>query len=248
MERSQYLRTKKLCPICASPHRDSIHCKKSSCFKCQRWHYTSRCIQSTWKEKSFQNGSKSEPSSNKIIKDRKPSAKETKTYKPTSKINYINQEQKQPTPEETIVVEIQSASSHLQRQQTTISPTGEIAVVNTNVRTLQKVVLMDTGAELSLVDSSFAAEMDLPIIEENKLRLCTFGSEEAREKPSNKISLKVWDAEGRPFSLLLSTHDNLVKPFIISPISTEDADFIHQRGLPVYLTNNELKVKRTIYY
>lgn len=90
--------------------------------------------------------------------------------------------------------------------------------------------------------------MDLPIIEETKLRLCTFGSEEAREKPSNKVSLKAWDPEGRRFSMLLYTHDNLVKPFVISPISTEDAEFTHQRDLPVHLTNNELKVKPSILF
>ncbi|KAE9416988.1 hypothetical protein Angca_000461, partial [Angiostrongylus cantonensis] len=246
-ERSQYLRTNKLCAICASPYHDSTNCKKSSCFKCQRRHHTSCCLQSTSKETSLHNGSKSVPNSNKVINDRKYSSKETKTYKPTSKINYVNQEQEEIAPQETIVLEIQPEGQHPQSQQTTILPTAEITVVDTSTGTLKKVqVLLDTGAELSFIDASFAAEMDLPVKEETKLRLYTFGSDQAQEKPSNKVSLKAWDADGRPFSMLLYTHDNLVKPYVIPPISTQDTDFIQQRELPVHLTNSEQKVKPTI--
>ncbi|VDM57684.1 unnamed protein product [Angiostrongylus costaricensis] len=67
----------------------------------------------------------------KKIKEKCHEDKETKTYKPTLKINNVNQEQEYPAPRETIVVEIQSKSPHPQSQQSTILPTGEIAVVNT---------------------------------------------------------------------------------------------------------------------
>ncbi|VDM64922.1 unnamed protein product [Angiostrongylus costaricensis] len=88
--------------------------------------------------------------------------------------------------------------------------------------------------------------MALPIIERTTLRLRTFGSEEAREKPSNKVSLKAWDADGHPFSMHLFTHDKLVKPLVIPTVPKKDVDFIRQRNLPVYLSKNELKVKPTI--
>ncbi|VDM61145.1 unnamed protein product [Angiostrongylus costaricensis] len=205
-DHSQYLRTNKLCAICAFPY--STNCKKLSCFKCQRRHYTSFCFQSTSKETSFQDGSKNEPNRNEVFKDRKYSNKNIETYQPRSKINYVNQQQEHSAPQETIVVEVQYENPHLRSQQTTILPTGEITVVNTTTGTLEKVpVLLDTGAELSFIDASFAAEIGLPIIEQTTLRLRTFGSEEAREKLLNKVSLKAWDPDGHPFSMHLFTHD-----------------------------------------
>ncbi|KAE9415334.1 hypothetical protein Angca_000334, partial [Angiostrongylus cantonensis] len=104
----------------------------------------------------------------------------------------------------------------------------------------------NTGAELFFINSSFALEMGLLVIKETRLRLRTFGSEEAREKPSNKVSLKAWDAESHPFPVHLFTHDKLVKPLVIPIVPKKDVDFSHQHSLSVYLSKNELKVKPTI--
>ncbi|VDM64542.1 unnamed protein product [Angiostrongylus costaricensis] len=167
----------------------------------------------------------------KVIKDRKYSAQETKRHKSTSTINYVNQEQEGPARQETIVVEIQHEGPHRQSQQTTVFPTREITVVNTTTKTFQKVAnLLNTGAELSFVDAISGAEIDLPIIVETRLRLCTFGFEKAREKPLNKVSLKTWDAGDHSFPMRLFTHDKLVKPLVILTVPKKDVNFIHQRN------------------
>ncbi|KAL6735385.1 hypothetical protein Aduo_005832 [Ancylostoma duodenale] len=108
------------------------------------------------------------------------------------------------------------------------------------------VVLLDTGAELSFMDSSLAEELSLPTLEETTLRLHTFGSEQIQEELCRKIPLETWDEEGNPISLQLLTHRILTKSLMPPPVLKEDADYIRRMNLPIRLNERQLRVKSLI--
>ncbi|KAJ1363321.1 hypothetical protein KIN20_023166 [Parelaphostrongylus tenuis] len=80
-ERYQYLKTKNLCYICASPSHATSPCKGSSCCKWQKRHHTSSCFYSVSKEKP------SAPFPNKGTNKNEVKTKPNKPH--TSKINHI---------------------------------------------------------------------------------------------------------------------------------------------------------------
>ncbi|ETN84214.1 hypothetical protein NECAME_17201 [Necator americanus] len=66
-------------------------------------------------------------------------------------------------------------------------------------KSLSKVdVLLDTGAEISFVDSTLAAKLHLPVIEERRIKLHTFGSQDTKEQRCKLVRMEVWDEEGTP--------------------------------------------------
>ncbi|KAK6747883.1 hypothetical protein RB195_000841 [Necator americanus] len=81
-------------------------------------------------------------------------------------------------------------------------------------KSLSKVdVLLDTGAEISFVDSTLAAKLHLPVIEERRIKLHTFGSQDTKEQRCKLVRMEVWDEEGTPHLLQLLTHDILTRAF-----------------------------------
>ncbi|EYC30363.1 hypothetical protein Y032_0005g2610 [Ancylostoma ceylanicum] len=161
-----------------------------------------------------------------------------------TKVNQISQESS--LQEEKAVLEIHSGK-YLESAQTTFLPTGEVTVMDPVTEGLRKIpVLFDTGAEISFIDTALADELRLPTIKETKLRLHTFGSRQVQETRSRKVSLQIWDAEGKPLSLLLFTHDILTKPFVTAPVCAEEVEFLRQQHLPVNLTTSRSTVKPSI--
>ncbi|KAE9412386.1 hypothetical protein Angca_001750, partial [Angiostrongylus cantonensis] len=74
----------------------------------------------------------------------------------------------------------------------TFLSTEELTIINPTTKQLEKVsVLIDMGAELSFIDEKLAQKVYLPTIEEIKLRLNTFGSNNAQECVSRKVPLQV---------------------------------------------------------
>ncbi|KJH47872.1 Bystin [Dictyocaulus viviparus] len=123
--------------------------------------------------------------------------------------------------------------------ETTFLPTAEITVLNPSSNTLKNVpILLDTGAEVSFIDSKLAETLNLPRVQETKLRLQTFGSEEVKESASHKVELEAWDSNGDPLHFDLFTHNILTKSLTTPTISTEDIDFIHQNSIPFKLPKN----------
>ncbi|KIH46700.1 Tas retrotransposon peptidase A16 [Ancylostoma duodenale] len=242
-ERLQYLRSHKLCLICASSQHTTTECKRRQCFKCQKRHHTSCCFQSATKAPTPP-PAKRELNDTNRTKETSTKRKEPRAFKPVTKVNQISQESN--LQEEKTVLEIRSGK-YLEGVQTTLLPTGEVTVMDPVTEGLRKIpVLFDRGDEISFIDTALADKLRLPTIKETKLHLQTFGSRQVQETRSRKVSLQIWDAEGKPFSLLPFTHDILIKPFVTAPVCAEDVEFLRQQHLPVNLTTSRSTVKPSI--
>ncbi|EYB98426.1 hypothetical protein Y032_0131g1617 [Ancylostoma ceylanicum] len=242
-ERSKYLREHKLCLICASPQHITSQCKKRLCFKCQGAHHTSCCFK--YNSQVRPSSPPTEPS-NQVHQAKRSGLKnnqikDSRTIKSPRKVNQLSTER--PSDGETAILELQSAHGAKQAQDTFL-PTGEMTVLDPRSKTLRKIpVLLDTGAEVSFIDTTLADELNLPTIEKTKLRLHTFGSDQVQESNCRRVPLEVWDSEGKPFSLNLITHEILTKSFVTPPIRDEDIDFIKCKNLPIQLNRNMATVK-----
>ncbi|EPB66718.1 Pao retrotransposon peptidase [Ancylostoma ceylanicum] len=245
-ERSKYLRGHKLCLICASPQHITSQCKKRLCFKCQGAHHTSCCFK--YNSQVRPSSPPTEPS-NQVHQAKRSGLKnnqikDSRTIKSPRKVNQLCTER--PSGGETAILELQSAHGVKQAQDTFL-PTGEMTVLDPRSKTLRKIpVLLDTGAEVSFIDTTLADELNLPTLEKTKLRLHTFGSDQVQESNCRRVPLEVWDSEGKPFSLNLITHEILTKSFATPPIKDEDIDFIKCKNLPIQLNRNMATVKRLV--
>ncbi|EYB82580.1 hypothetical protein Y032_0356g3353 [Ancylostoma ceylanicum] len=244
-ERSRYLRDHKLCLICASPQHITSQCQRRPCFSCQQRHHTSCCFQSG--SKRWNSIPENELNYKKEARRTSTGGKKPKLFKSSVKVNQLgNEEQEHASLEEQSILEVQSGKC-FQSKQGTFLPTGELTVMNPTTRKLRKVdVLLDTGAEISFIDTTLAEELQLPTIKETMLRLHTFGSDKVKEKRSRKVPLEVWDTEGRPLSLVLFTHDILTKPFATAPVCEKDLVFLSQQNLSVNFSKNKSTVKPSI--
>ncbi|KHJ80747.1 hypothetical protein OESDEN_19574, partial [Oesophagostomum dentatum] len=93
-------------------------------------------------------------------------------------------------------------------------------------------VLLDTGAEISFIDDELANDLSLPTVATKKLRLHTFGSEDAKEKTCRLVQLPIWDEDGGSHVLQLLTHEILTKPLLLPPLTEEDLSFIGAEKAP----------------
>ncbi|KAK6017401.1 Tas retrotransposon peptidase A16, partial [Ostertagia ostertagi] len=133
----------------------------------------------------------------------------------------------------TTICELQSAQRD-RKLECTFLPTGELTVFDPTSGGLRKVaVLLDTGAELSFIDSSLADELGLATVENTKLRLHTFGSNNIQEEPSRRVQLDTWDEDGQPLRLSLHTHKILTKALATPPILKDDIDYIRSLKIPL---------------
>nr|CDJ98306.1 Protein of unknown function DUF1758 domain containing protein [Haemonchus contortus] len=162
------------------------------------------------------------------------------------KVNYLSIHSNSVPAEGQTVLEVLPAKYQLKGQPTYL-PTGEITALDPTTKSLRKIsVLLDTGAEISFIDTALAAELHLPSIKETRLRLHTFGSDHVHETTSREVSLQAWDVEGRPFTLFLHTHEILTKPFETAPICADDVEYILQHKLTVNFKEGGSTVKPSI--
>uniref|UniRef100_W6NR83 DUF1758 domain-containing protein n=1 Tax=Haemonchus contortus TaxID=6289 RepID=W6NR83_HAECO len=126
-------------------------------------------------------------------------------------------------------------------------PVGELTIVDTDTRALVKVhVLLDTGAELSFIDSSLANRLHLPVQDTKEVQLATFGSQEVKRIRCNRVHIDVWDAEGNPHNLELLTHNVLTRSLETPELSVDDREFIRSLNLPMTWRNDNKKLTPSI--
>ncbi|VDM63709.1 unnamed protein product [Angiostrongylus costaricensis] len=169
--------------------------------KCQKRHHTSCCFFSAPNEKTFVTPTKNSNAKSKAnVSKHKEKSIKTHFYVQNIAHRPRNTGQRQNFDE-------------LQHRIAVNFPTyKELAIMNPTTKQLEKVsVLLDTGA--AFIDENLAQKLYLPTIEEIKLRLNTFGSNNVQECVSRKVPLQVWDADGHQISLFLFTHNAITKPF-----------------------------------
>ncbi|XGW27806.1 hypothetical protein V3C99_007969, partial [Haemonchus contortus] len=264
-ERSRFLREHNLCMICASPKHAAPQCKKRSCFICQGAHHTSCCFKNVTEQRTPAQTQGPQNSQQRMTRAQTSSNASRNTHRPTSNVNQVYKHEDMEhiswirghqTPEiidespkstvDTAICELHSAQKG-RKPDSTFLPTGELTIFDPSSKSLKKVaVLLDTGAELSFIDDSLAEELGLRTIEETKLRLHTFGSNEIQEVPSRRVQLNTWDEDGQPLSLTLYTHKILTKELTAPPILKEDLDYIKSRNINIQVGENYGQVKPLI--
>ncbi|KAK6728892.1 hypothetical protein RB195_006136 [Necator americanus] len=189
-----------------------------------------------WEKQVSSQTSKIEPSYGaKKNKEARHQYKDSRPTKIIKKVNHIG--------EEAVICELHSVRK-TKGSSSTVLPTGELTVKNAKTKNLRKIcVLLDNGAEISFIDSSLTDDLHLPTLEETKIRLHTFGSEQVQEKICRRDQLDVWDVEGQSMSLSLLTHDVLTKSFDTPPIREEDVEFIRKLNLPIKLTRDKSTIQ-----
>nr|CDJ94813.1 Protein of unknown function DUF1759 and Protein of unknown function DUF1758 and Retrotransposon domain containing protein [Haemonchus contortus] len=239
-ERSQYLRERKLCLICASPYHATTVCKKPPCFKCKKPHHTSCCFQF---EKKQQMGTGVKKDGDQNARATVKARQIRKADRGTLKVNNIGQDS---TPEEeTSILEMHSEKISF-RAHDTFLPTGQATVLDPNTRVMRKItVLIDTGAQVSFIDATLANELQLPAVAQVKLKIRTFGTKDVREKTCRRVNLQIWDIDGNPLSLSLLTYDVLTSSFVTPPIRQEDVKFVEELNLPI-LTHDGQSVTKPL--
>ncbi|VDL73646.1 unnamed protein product [Nippostrongylus brasiliensis] len=219
-ERSRYLRENKLCLLCASAQHATKDCKMRPCFNCQGAHHTSCCYSAL---KTSGSRRESEPTTPTLQKGTRKERREEKQTTRTQLYYRGGANGK-----------VVLATKEKRDTSTTFLPTGEVTVVDPNSSSLKKVhALLDTGAELSFIDSQLADELRLATVGERTLRLATFGSKEVRKAKCRKVQLPIWDAHGNPHLLQLMTHENLPKLCTTPPLSDEDLSFIKSSNIAI---------------
>ncbi|KAK6017310.1 hypothetical protein OSTOST_17170 [Ostertagia ostertagi] len=92
-------------------------------------------------------------------------------------------------------------------------------------------ILMDTGSELSFIDSTLVDELELPIKGKTTLRLKTFGTESAKETQHRIVLVNLLDKQGQTHTCELLDSPMIVTTRNCHQFTQEDLTFINQRGL-----------------
>ncbi|KAK5979263.1 hypothetical protein GCK32_000650 [Trichostrongylus colubriformis] len=151
-----------------------------------------------------------------------------KVDRPTTKINNVGQTIS--TEEQTSILEPNSEEIVLQTPDTYL-PTGQATVLDPASKIMRKItVLLDTGAQISFIDSTLAEELHLTTIAQVKLKISTFRSKEIKEKLCRRVMLDIWDINGEPLTLKLLTHES---SFAVPPIREDDIKFLQTVALPL---------------
>ncbi|CAJ0594653.1 unnamed protein product [Cylicocyclus nassatus] len=227
-ERSNYLRENKLCLICASAQHSTANCKKRMCFRCGGPHHTSCCFRG---DTTADQGA-SRKTSPPLSEGKKPKARDTErnpTHKEARKINALHEDNSETEAVSALDLQPVHKTRRLSR---TFLPAGILTVMNPTTKALKKVgVLLDSGAEVSFIESSLANELELPTIETTRLPIHTFGTEEVKENLCRRVLLQGWDSEGHTLDLKLFTHDVLTAPLDRAPYRKEDLDYMKEQNI-----------------
>ncbi|XGW30833.1 hypothetical protein V3C99_009638, partial [Haemonchus contortus] len=221
-ERSTYLRKHNLCLICASPNHNTAQCGGRMCFSCGGAHHTSCCFKASTNiyGKSKIGNAQEAPSATRTstTRSKKGNGGENaykKVQKAHSQVNITTATSELGSPDKTnaesVILQHQAATNKSLRTHPCL-PIGELTIVDTDTKALIKVhALLDTGAELSFIDSCLANRLHLPVQDCKEVQLATFGSQEIKKIRCNRVHIDVWDAEGNPHNLELLTHSVLTR-------------------------------------
>ncbi|VDL66090.1 unnamed protein product, partial [Nippostrongylus brasiliensis] len=258
-DRAQYLRSNQLCLICASTLHKTLECKRRLCFKCNGAHHTSCCFKQQVNSTSSISQQKSDretPAEPEKLTLSKKQAEKTqkKVNKPTPMVHtsqVLDDDTSKEfeggnSSEEKAILQLQ-AVLNMQSNEKSFLPTGEITIQDPTTRKLRKIeVLLDSGAEVSFIDSSLASQLNLPIIREKSMTLHTFGASTPREAACKLVKLEGWDSEGTPCTMELFTHDVLTRAFSPPLIPEIDQDVIRSLNLTICNKANKKIIKPSI--
>uniref|UniRef100_A0A7I4Y5S6 DUF1758 domain-containing protein n=1 Tax=Haemonchus contortus TaxID=6289 RepID=A0A7I4Y5S6_HAECO len=238
-ERAKYLRDNRLCQLCASSQHKTSECKRKNCNRCEGPHHSSACFKNLTAASEVQE----KPQQSQVADPKKTGNRTKRNGRTTQNVNVVIGEEHSEEIE-TPILQVQSTQVI---HSTTFLPIGEIQVVDNKKGNLRSVpVLLDTGAEISFIDSALAEELQLPTISERTLLLHTFGSKEIQKKSCRTVQVQVRDTEGKHHKLELVTHEVLTKPMRCPSLREEDLQFINSLNLPISFGNRGKQIQPLI--
>jgi hypothetical protein len=90
-------------------------------------------------------------------------------------------------------------------------------------------VLLDSGAEITLVDSEFAKQLKLPITGTRMLSINGFDTNDSPVAKYSICTLEFWDAKGSCHKMNAIKHDNIGQSVHTADLSDEDFAFMRKR-------------------
>nr|CDJ97433.1 Protein of unknown function DUF1759 and Zinc finger domain containing protein [Haemonchus contortus] len=237
-ERAAFLTRKQLCHNCGKPNHKAEDCRSPGCFKCGRKHHSSLCgyNQETQNRSTPTQERTSQPRNPPLPRSQAQSSSTQRqsrlraqgTARQVSQ-NVItsDREEGHGSPEE------DSQVYHVSGRKT--QKTGALLLTGTTTvqgpRSAKQVrILMDTGSELSFIDSTLVDELELPIKGKTTLRLKTFGTESAKESQHRIVIVNLVDIQGERHTCELLDSPMIATTRSCHELTQEDVTFIKQRG------------------
>ncbi|KAK6031886.1 Tas retrotransposon peptidase A16 [Ostertagia ostertagi] len=177
----------------------------------------------------------------------------------TSQVHHEDEEQRMQC--EGAILSVQPSRNDSPRSRKAFLPIGELSIVDPDAMNLRKIqVLIDTGAEMSFIETNLANKLSLSTTEERLLSYHTFGSEKVQKMQSRRVQLPAWDNDGQLsyhtsgsekvqkmqsrrvqlpawdndgqlHMLDLLTSDIFMKDFAVPPLSEEDEEALRSLNL-----------------
>uniref|UniRef100_A0A7I4YTA2 DUF1758 domain-containing protein n=1 Tax=Haemonchus contortus TaxID=6289 RepID=A0A7I4YTA2_HAECO len=241
-ERSLHLRRNNLCLICASGTHSTSQCKGRRCFRCGWPHHTSCCFKGGLTHSSKPADTEGDSHRSATLAAKKGRGRDNNDNKSTKAKSHLiitteNNSCSNPSDDtlgEPVILQHHTITDSIPLVRHPFLPIGEVTIIDNTTQALIKVsVLLDTGAELSFIDSSLAERLQLPVLEKKVVQLMTFGSSDVKKTSCNRVCLKAWDAEGNPHDLDLFIHNILTRPLETPSLPDSDAEFIRTLNLPI---------------
>uniref|UniRef100_A0A183FAA1 CCHC-type domain-containing protein n=1 Tax=Heligmosomoides polygyrus TaxID=6339 RepID=A0A183FAA1_HELPZ len=249
-ERLLFLTRNKLCHNCGKLNHFAKECKGPSCFKCGKKHHPSTCKgrqQQGETRRHMDNGSKPQPSAING-RPRSPQARETtrarrenrpRTHPNRAMVNEIEEDERseeESDPEEREEV-CHVTGSHEGKKRTTLL-TGMAKILGEE-KDIDVPILLDTGSELSFIDTQLIKDLNLPVVGKSQLKIRTFGQTTVEEIQYPVTQVLLEDKLGKIHELRLYGSKTIASKVKRPILSEDDWLFIRERGLD--LTEEEVE-------
>uniref|UniRef100_A0A1I7WRD4 DUF1758 domain-containing protein n=1 Tax=Heterorhabditis bacteriophora TaxID=37862 RepID=A0A1I7WRD4_HETBA len=215
--RKTFLQKNNMCLNCGANNHQVQQCTAKRCRNCNKPHHTSTCFQSTIQRSP-----------------ETPTKKKRETVR--SAIIMSNEEESIPS----------TLHTKLTRKRANLL-LGTATTLNTKENRLQQVdILLDTGSELSFIDSKLSTNLGLPTLEAKDLFIHKFGSKQVDRQPSRVTSMDIFDKDGTQHRLQLYTSDIITSPLECATLSTGDRQFITDHNINLAITKPRKHVQPQI--
>uniref|UniRef100_A0A1I7X0J4 DUF1758 domain-containing protein n=1 Tax=Heterorhabditis bacteriophora TaxID=37862 RepID=A0A1I7X0J4_HETBA len=216
----EFLKKNNMCLNCGARNHRVYECKSNGCRNCNKRHHTSICFRST-----------SQSSPEKPTTYGKP-----KLGSRTTSHNHWWQE----------TYSTHKIPTKIRKDRVSLL-VGTAKTLNTKEKRLQEVdILLDTGSEVSFIDSNLAKSLELPILAETDLILHKFGSNHSERQPSRVTTIHIFDKDGTQHRLQLYTSDIITSPLEGAILSTNDRQFIADHNIDLAITKPRKHVQPQI--
>ncbi|CAJ0609551.1 unnamed protein product [Cylicocyclus nassatus] len=249
-ERAAFLARNQLCTNCGKPNHTAQNCRSQGCFRYGLKHHSSTCrrllpppnheqsIGTTTKPQQINQPARIVPTSNVARIQQRGTTQATHRQ---TRQNLVTIEEDS-EPERVSDSQDESRVNHVRESNT--QKTGALLLTGTATiqgptESRQVQVLMDTGSELSFIDSKLVDELQLKVEGTSTLRLKTFGTKLAKEEQHRIVHVDLVDRIGDTYPCKLYDCAILTSRTAEPQLTVEDLSYIRGRGLHLSTKTNK---------